>query len=387
MKRAMVFLLSLFLAGCATVPSAPVVSGAPRADHLFNDQLFAAPSERIRAEDVFALSDEMKRYLRVQIADQLRTKGPQQGLIDALYTKGQLKVEYDSAQTRNAAQTFSERAGNCLSLLIMTAAFAKEVGLEVKYQSVVVDEVWGRGGGLYFSIGHVNLTIGHRYRDIRSRIDDNAWLTIDFLPLGATRGQRSWQIPESTVVAMYMNNRAAEVLAKGEVDNGYWWAREAISNDPTFVSAYNTLGVVYRRHGNLAEAERVLSYALSREPGNLQVASNLATVLEDQGRHAEARALTAKLEQKQPNPPYYFFNQGVAAMKAGNNRLALEMFKKEIGRDAYNHEFHFWIAAAYSRLGEIAEARRHMKIAMEFSNTAQERQLYAAKLDRISAYQ
>jgi Flp pilus assembly protein TadD len=316
----------------------------------------------------------------------LRTKGPQQGLIDALYSKNQLKIEYDSAKTRNAAQTFAERAGNCLSLMIMTAALAKELRLTVHYQSVLVDEVWSRSGGLYFAIGHVNLIVGTKYHDIRSRIDDNAYLTIDFLPLGETRGQRSWSIDENTVIAMYMNNRAAEVLARGQVDEAYWWAREAIRQDPAFLSSYNTLGVVYRRHGNLPEAERALAHAFSREPDNLQVMSNLATVLGDQGRVAEAKTLLAKLEQKRPFPPYHYFNQGVAAMQAGDFRAARDMFSKEVGRDAYNHEFHFWLAAAYAKLGDNEQARRHLATAMEFSNTRQERDLYASKLDRISAF-
>jgi hypothetical protein len=41
-------------------------------------------------------------------------------------------IEYDSTVTRTAAQTYAARAGNCLSLVIMTAAFAEELGLRVR---------------------------------------------------------------------------------------------------------------------------------------------------------------------------------------------------------------------------------------------------------------
>ncbi len=54
-------------------------------------------------------------------------------------------------------EAFQARTGNCLSLVIMTAAFAKEVGLPVRFQSVYVPETWSRSGNLYFSSGHVNL--------------------------------------------------------------------------------------------------------------------------------------------------------------------------------------------------------------------------------------
>ena len=119
-------------------------------------------SERVNASDVFALSPEMQRFLNVEIAPDLRNKGNRDGLIDAMYREGQLKIEYDSVMTRNAAQAFAARSGNCLSLVIMTAAFAKALGLPVQFQSVSVDETVSRSEDIYFFIGHVNLTLGNR---------------------------------------------------------------------------------------------------------------------------------------------------------------------------------------------------------------------------------
>ncbi len=154
MRNWAVSLCSFLLAACATAP-------VPRApDGLFVDRLFAASSERISAEDVFALSDEMKRYLSTEIARQVRSKGARQGLIDAIAKTGELKLEYDSMMTRNAAQAFAARSGNCLSLVIMTAAFAKALELPIRYQSVLADETVSRIGDIQFFIGHVNLTLG-----------------------------------------------------------------------------------------------------------------------------------------------------------------------------------------------------------------------------------
>src|SRR5213594_5218047 len=218
MKHCAVLLLSLILAACATVPE------PQRTERLFNDDLFHAPSERISAEDVFALSDAMKHYLSTDIAAQLRTKGRQQALIDALYSKSQLKLDYDSAMTRNAAQAFAARSGNCLSLVIMTAAFAREMGLPVRYQSAFVDQTLSRSGDIQFFSGHVNLTLGRRQTHDRFGHNEPD-LTIDFLPPQEIRGLRTRSIGEATIVAMYMNNRAAELFAQGLVNNAYWWAR------------------------------------------------------------------------------------------------------------------------------------------------------------------
>lgn len=378
--RTLLMLFSLALAGCATAPA------PQQPEHLFNDQLFAAPSQRISADDVFALSSEMKRYLDVDIAAKLRAKGPQQGLIDALRDERSLKLEYDSEMTRNASQTFAARAGNCLSLVIMTAALAKELGLPLRYQRVLVEDSWSRSGDIYFASSHVNLTLVTPQLGDRVLGYEHAPITIDFLPPDEIRGRRFRQIGEETIVAMYMNNRAAESLAHQRLDDAYWWARAAIGHDPKFLSSYNTLGVIYRHHGNLHEADRILEHALALEPGNTQVMTNLALVYHDEGRLAAADTLSRKVEQLQPYPPFYFFNLGMAAMREGDYKVAKDFFEKEVERDAYYHEFHFWLAAAYLGLGDVGEARKHLAIAKENSLTRKEHEIYAAKLDRIKSY-
>ena len=384
MKPWTVLLVPLLLAGCATSPLPQPPDG------LFNDGAFGPASERISADDLFAMSPEMKQYLNTTIAPVARAKGSQQGLFEALYSKGQLKLEYDSARTRNAAEAFAARSGNCLSLVIMTAAFAKEMGLPVTYQSAFLDESWGRSGDIHFFIGHVNVTLGPHQTRLNNSTNllvrqDETDLTIDFLLPRELRGTNTRVIEERTIVAMYMNNRAAEAFTVGHVDDAYWWARAAVAQDPKFTSAYNTLGVIYKRHGNLQEAQRVLAYALEREPKNTHVMSNLVLVLNELGRGAEAKALSSKLEHLDPNPAFSYFMEGMVAMRKGDYKTARDLFAKEVQRAPYYHEFHFWLAAAYIGLGDTEHARTELALAMETSTTRNSRDLYAAKLDRIKS--
>jgi len=381
MKIPVILLLSLLFTACTTVP------GTGPSTQWFQDASFNPPSERIRAEDVFAVSEEMKRYVATEIAGQVRSKGQQQALIDALYDKNQLKVEYDSAITRNAAQAFRDRSGNCLSLVIMTAAFAREMGLGVRYQNVMMDETWSRGGGMHLSVGHVNLTLAHSQPGPRADKDEIALLTIDFVPPDESRHLRTLPLDENTVIALYMNNRAVESLVRGKLDDAYWWAREGIRQDPSLLASYVTLGVIYRRHGQLDAAEKVLRHVLERDPHETKAMTNLVVVLDEQGRVEESKVLEARLDLLQPNPPFHYFNLGMEAMKKGDFRVARADFEKELRRDPYNHEFHFWLAIAHLRLGEVGEARSHLDIAVEFSPTRSDRDLYAAKLDKIKSLQ
>jgi tetratricopeptide (TPR) repeat protein len=368
----------LMVAGCATRPSQDIAAA------LFLDPAFAPPSQRIDADEVFALSLEMKRYVDGPLADQVRAKGGQKGLIDALYTNGGLKLAYDSVRTGNAEQTFAARSGNCLSLVIMTAAFAKAIGVSVQYQSVAVEETWSRNGGIYFSLGHVNLTLGRGMTSIRyGQVETSRLTTIDFLPPGDIRGQITEEIGEERIVAMFLNNRAGESLADGRIDDAYWWARAAILKDPGFLSSYNTLGVVYRRHGDLREAEQLFASVLRLQPSNRQAMSNLALVLKDEGRAAEAARISSRLEALEPNPPFYFFERGLAALRDRDYATARDLFAREVDRTAGYHEFHFWLAIAYVNLGETAKARQHLALAIEHSTARKDTDLYLAKLARL----
>ena len=380
MKNVAALCLLLLLTACATVPVAPTP-----ATHLFADTLFSPPSVAIQADDVFRLSEAMKHYLQADIAKQLKSKDPQGALFEALYHEGQLKLEYDAEITRNAAETFQARSGNCLSLAIMTAAFAKELGLKVQFQKIFTEESWSRNNGIFFASGHVNIVLGASTSQMRDRHEILNSMTIDFFPTNAIYRQRASPITELTITAMYMNNRAAESLARGQVDDAYWWTREAIKQDATFVSAYNTLGVIYRRRGNATGAEQVFNHVLAIEPQNVQTLSNLALLLRDQGRLTEAGVLTARLERLQPNPPYYYFDLGQVAMHDGDYAQAKSLFLKEVNRDEFNHEFQFWLSLAYFKLGDTEQAKKHMGKAMKNSNTRKEHDLYAAKLERLSS--
>ena len=241
------------LAACA---SAPRPSPAQPPLHLFQDSAFEAPSHRIDAAEVFALSPAMERYLEVEIAPQLRRLGRQRGLVDALYSTAQLRLDFDTDTTRTAAEAFEARAGNCLSLVVMTAALAKHLDLPVRYQALIGQETWSRSGDLSFVNGHVNITVAKRLVDRLGAYDANTQLRMDFGALPVGRGQALHVISEATILAMFMNNRAAEYLVRGAIDDAYAHAREAVIQDPGYAGAYNTLGVVYQRRGLAAAAER-----------------------------------------------------------------------------------------------------------------------------------
>lgn len=365
------------LAACATAPL------RPEAPPLFEDAAFTPSTAVADAPDIFALTPEMRRYADTEIRTAMRTQQPERALIDALYQNGRLKLQYDAEVTRTAAEAFASRSGNCLSLVVMTGAFAQYLGLPIRYQEVLGASSWSRSGQLVLASKHVNLSLTRQPVPGRMTNPEAAAseLTIDFLPSEDAGHSRTRSVSEATIRAMFLNNRAAEQLAEGNTDEAYWWVREAIHQVPAFTDSYNLLGVVYRQHGKADAAARALRHARALEPDNAIVLSNLIGVLQMQGRQAEAQRLSAELARIEPYPPFHHYDLGMAALKAGDFAAARELFQRELRRSAHEPDSHFWLGIANLYLGDRREADRQWAQAIEYSTTHRSRALYAAKLD------
>jgi tetratricopeptide (TPR) repeat protein len=285
------------LAGCATPERhADLPAG------LLADDQFSAPTEAPDASDLFTLSAAMHTFLHQQVQPQVRRKGGAQALLDALTAGGRLRLDYDASRTRTAAQAFADGQGNCLSLLVMAAALAQELNLQVSFYSAQVEDTWLRDGALLMASSHVNLGLGTPISTPRGQRNE---MLIDFLPAEQLRGLVLRPITRASVQARYMNNRAVEALRADQPDQAYAWARAALRQHGAQPHALNTLGVVYLRKGLLAQAEQVFAHLLAGQAERSTLyhhaLSNQLQVLQAQGRSEAAQALRRRLARLDPD--------------------------------------------------------------------------------------
>jgi tetratricopeptide (TPR) repeat protein len=366
---------ALGLGACAHPPPAEVAA------ELLRDDLFPPARVRIDAAEVFAMSEAMRAFAEQRLRAAQGRRDPRRALIDALYeVRDGLRLGYDSELTRTAAEAFERRAGNCLSLVVLTAAFARHLELPVTFQSVYTDLEYSRSGDLFVAAAHVNIALG-RPGAIDPR--EAHWMTVDFVPQEQLRGARTSPLSEQTVVAMFMNNRAAEALAGGRVSEAYWWAREAVRTDGRYLPGINTLGVVYTRAGRFGEAERALRHVLAVEDDDINALTNLINLYERDGRAGAAAPLKARLATLQPVPPLHWLDRGREALGRGELQAARDFLQRELRRQPYHHEVHFGLAQAYLGLGDRRAAEQHLSKARDNSPTLGQHALYAGKLNRL----
>jgi Tfp pilus assembly protein PilF len=369
----------LLLSACATTPLPEQVPP---------DLLPPASAVLRSTDEAMALSPAMQRWLDNEIRPQARIYGARHALLTGLFNRGGLRVEYDSARTRTAADAFDDRAGNCLSLVLLTASLAKAMGLQVTYQTVDTGEGWSRSGEFVAYSGHINIVLGSGpVRRHTAGMTQDSTMVVDFLPPEDLLGHKMRLIDETTVRGMYLNNRAAEALADGRIDQASGWVRAALEQAPRFVPAWNTLAVIYRRQGDDGRAERALRQALAADPFNTRVMSNLVGLLQATGRESDAAPLRERLAWLEPQAPFAAFQRGLDQARAGQWQQARAAFEQELKRDPHYHELHWWMAQAAAQLGDLEAVRRHLKLARDNAPTPPQQSLYGAKLDRLRAVQ
>lgn len=381
LPRMIAAILAAALSACATraPDSSPVATAGLLQDGLFQ----ASPAPPASAEQVFSLTEPMRRFADEQITAVRWRRDARRALMDSLEARGQLRLDYDDGLTRTAAEAFDSRSGNCLSLVIMTAAFAKYLDMPVRYQSVQVREQFTRHSDLTLDSGHVNVVLSRlpsSFMREQLMVDE---LTIDFVTPEALRGMNVRILSEATVLAMFMNNRAVETMTEGRLDAAYVWAREAVRLNPAYLAGINTLGVIYLRAGHLRQAEAALRHVLARDREDAAALGNLVITLQRDQRPQEAEAVAAQLAQVQPYPPFHFLDLGRQAFDKGDVDEARELIGRELRRQPYQHEVHFWAAVVDAALGRQQGAESHLRRAIEHSGTSQQQARYSAKLSAL----
>lgn len=358
------------LAGCATAPPLPDLAPL-MADDPF--QRLPLPDR----EALFALSPAMRLFMQNDLRVSVRNHGPQGGLFYALQAGGRTTLDYDASLTRTASEAFEARAGNCLSLVLMTAALAHEMGMSVNYQLVEIPEIWTRSEQFVMLNGHVNLSLGTVPKGTHVR-ESGRW-TIDFQPVEDPLLARVRPLDEGTVVAMFFNNRAVELMEQRQLDEAYAALRAALLADRHHLNTLNTLAVLYRRAGLLAKAEQALHVLLQQEPRNRNAAANLVIVLRAQGRMEEA----LRVEETLPPSPFADFERGLLLTQTQHWTEALQAFERQLRISPEFHAVHFQLARVHMELGHSKEARQHLEEALDQAPTHSLRQRYQSKLKAL----
>ena len=384
---ASVWLSLALLVGCsANVPVPDLDTRAPRLPEFgyFRDAA-DIPTE----QDIFFLSaDSSGEFRKDYDAEQQTSSPPYQRVADFVenFTVG--FVYY--GETYTAEESFTLQAGNCMSLAIMTTAFADSVGVETSFQLVDSIPVFSVTDSMSFKQRHVRVFI----HDPKKPPSDGFFtlrpegVIVDYFPSG--REVFVGNISRNEFVSMYYLNIAADLISTKNYNQAFHFVLAALEKAPDNPDALNMLAIVHRRAGYSEKAEEIYQYAISQQPDNVVLLKNYRQLLLNQSRLTEATAIEGRLSGLDDPSPLNWLSLAEDAYLSGEYRQAIQYFDKAIRLAPYLHNPYFGKAKSYFKLGEPTLAEQSLQLARDHSKKDEqsllyERKLIALKTSRVSA--
>ncbi|MGZ9897360.1 tetratricopeptide repeat protein [Shewanella gaetbuli] len=375
-------LCATLLMGCQSTPKS--TASHVDIDALFYDELFT-PVDIISPEDIYALPPSDIEQVKQAYFRDKSIKHHSQPAHEWLanYIGAQKGgFEYRDHYTRPAHETMTSRQGNCMSLVVLSAALAEVLNVPVEFQDIDVEPIWDKRGGFYLVNGHVNLLLFPTKNSNALMFRENK-LLIDFLPERAIRGYSSERVDKQMLTAMYYNNVAAEALVKQEYDLAYALIKKSIQIDSSFGSNINTLAVIYRHKGDDAKAEQAYRTALKVNQEDVTTLFNLALILGEQNRLDEWAAVHKILELNRINNPFYYYDMGQQAFFEQQYQQALTWYKRALEKADYRHEFYFGLSRTYWATGNVGLAKKNMQKALALTVDENNKRRYQSKLQAM----
>ncbi|GLS83158.1 tetratricopeptide repeat protein [Paraferrimonas haliotis] len=373
-------LLIGLLSGCATAPD-----NAARAPIPFEDSAFFPKLDVANRHQATRLDKAQANDLKLQFNRHGGELLAHQWLAEQLSAqKGHF--QYQERVSELPASTYEVRVGNCLSLVLLTAAMAKELGIKVRYREVKVDPIWDRDSGYLLINDHINIGLMPGFMPTTYTTSRDTFV-VDFLPTRAIAGYRVNFVTEDQVLSMLFNNLAAENLIDGNIRPAYWMAKEALSYDEHSTQAMNTLALVYRRSGLEEQAEFLYQRALSLNQDDLTSLNNYSVLLADQGRLTEWAAIHKRVELSRLRNPYHFFDQAELAFANNDYQRAIYYYNKALDKADYRHEFYFGLAKSYAQTGDHLKAKDNLAKALSLSQDVDNKKRYQSKLAAFASRQ
>lgn len=347
---------------------------------LYADHYFIGPAAEIETlDDIFRLPAETEAEVRKFVGRQ-HTDMHQRGreLLEYLFYYADTGLSYEHSATSTAQETLHLRRANCLSLSILTYSLAKAAGLQAEFQDVQIPEYWVSRSGLSFLNGHVNLRLKASTSQSSLYSYINRDVIVDFDPYSKEQSFPVSVITETTVLAMFYNNKAAQAQVDQNYPLAYQYYKAATQADPGFSVSWANLAVLYRITGLTDYALKAYQHSLALNPRATNTLSNLAVLYRSTGDIAQAELLERRVLAQRRNNPYYHVMLGDEQLPRQPEE-ALRHYRQALSLNAEVHEAYYGIAQSYYLQGNVPLAGLYLEKASQHSSSTDDQRRYQHK--------
>lgn len=372
MKNLLPVVILFLLPGCVVQPPASTADTT----HLLDGSLLGITLQDPIEENIFALTPEMRFWVRNKIRHATSDRSKLQRLVQGLIDDGLLNLEYDQNLTRPAAETFEQRRGNCLSFSILFVSLAREAGLNATFQMVEIPPSFSSSGELVMLNNHINVLVTR----IRASTSFHQNHVVDFNTAEYSGNYQTRRVSDNYAIALYHSNVAVEQLQQGNWEVAFLHLRKALMADARVPGIWTNLGVIYSSRRFPAEAIAAYQQALQINPAFKSALVNLIAAYEAQDDFEQAAHYRDRARYYRNRNPYYHHQQASSAFGQADYTAALNSIESAIQLKPDEHQFFFLKGLAQLRLGWHAQAVTSLRQA---SRLAQREDVAARYLQKI----
>ena len=144
--------------------------------------------------------------------------------------------------------------------------------------------------------------------------------------------------------------------------------QKVIELDPTYVEAYNNLGIIYQMVGEMDRAFGAYQKSTEINPRYEKGYNNLGILLFLKGRYEEAVEAFQKALAINSNNIESHINLGILFKKKGEWEKAIESYQKALAINPLHRETHYNIALLYEQLENLELAINHYQQFIQLSS-------------------
>ena len=253
---------------------------------------------------------------------------------------------------------------------MLLVTLANELDVELQYNDVDIPSAWGQdeNAGLVF-YRHVNAV--YKSNSL-SQVFDLAMEDYD-----SAFPQRV--ISQRAAAAMFHANLGIDALKKENNQLALHHSKLSVSMDPDNSYLWINLGVVVKRSGDLAFAERIFKTSLKINDFNSLASSNLERLYREQGRNRLANVFQKRAERARANNPYVQFKRAKEQFGQQNYKVARRHINRAIRLHKLDPKFFEFRSRIHQQFKQYRLALVDLKAASDLSNDLKQRGRYYKK--------
>jgi tetratricopeptide (TPR) repeat protein len=284
-----------------------------------------------------------------------------------------------SEKTFTALETLENRKGNCLSVTMLTTALAELVGVELHYQLLDQNPVFSISDNLLVTSDHLRAVLKSTLEVIQGEEMGRAsYIRIDYFDTNGLSFVDN--ISVTTQKSLFYSNLSIEHLANNDIDTAFAYAKAALDIYSKNASALNTMGILHRKRGDLATAEKLYKFGAHNYAKAPVFLRNYKNLMASQGREFDLNHFITTKQQSNQTHPWEWVRAGKAAFNSGDYNEAIAYYKKALVIAPNIPEVHAYAGQASLAAGKNTQSKKFFIEAYKLSNGGSDQQLYEGKL-------